>query len=117
MDSKLQGERQQMEIDMKKIKDVWQAKLLSKKDEFKENESKMESQIRSLQNDLGDKIKQMQDLRQLNMNAEDSLEQTKDQLEKRIDEIEKLQRECTSQKNDINLQRMKNEELQSELKQ
>ena len=42
MEIKLQGERQQMEIDMKKIKDVWQAKLLTKKDEFKENENKME---------------------------------------------------------------------------
>lgn len=78
MESKLQGERQQMEIDMKKIKDVWQAKLLSKKDEFKENENKMEQKMRSLEKDLGEKIKQMQDLRQLGMNTEDTLEQTKD---------------------------------------
>ena len=74
MESKLQGERQQMEIDMKKIKDVWQAKLLSKKDEFKENENKMEQKMRSLEKDLGEKIKQMQDLRQLGMNTEDTLE-------------------------------------------
>ena len=44
---------------MKKIKDVWQAKLLSKKDEFKENESKMEKRVRELQDDLNSKIKQM----------------------------------------------------------
>ena len=59
MESELQNERKQMEVDMKKIKDVWQAKLLSKKDEFKENESKMEKRVRELQDDLNSKIKQM----------------------------------------------------------
>ena len=59
MESELQNERKQMEVDMKKIKDVWQAKLLSKKDEFKENESKMEKRVRELQDDLNSMIKQM----------------------------------------------------------
>ena len=59
MENELQNERKQMEVDMKKIKDVWQAKLLSKKDEFKENESKMEKRVRELQDDLNSKIKQM----------------------------------------------------------
>lgn len=57
MEGKLQVERKQMEIDMKKIKELWQAKLLNKNDEFKDTERKMEEKIRVLESDLREKAK------------------------------------------------------------
>ena len=44
---------------MKKIKELWQAKLLNKKDEFKSTESRMEEKIRALESDLSEQVQQI----------------------------------------------------------
>ena len=41
-----------MEKDMKKVKDLWQEKLLNKKDEFKDIEVKLEDKINMLEAEL-----------------------------------------------------------------
>lgn len=91
---------------MKKIKDLWQAKLLNKKDEFKDVESRMEEKIRVLESELSVKAHEMQDF-----------EKMKQQLQQRLDDIERLERECSNHKNESSLQRIKNEELELDLKQ
>lgn len=66
---------------MKKIKELWQAKLLNKKDEFKDIESRLEEKVRALESDLNEKAQQMQDLREKDLNRADTLEKTKKQLQ------------------------------------
>jgi len=41
-----------MEKDMKKVKDMWQEKLLNKKDEFKDIEVKLEDKINMLEAEI-----------------------------------------------------------------
>lgn len=41
-----------MEKDMKKVKDMWQEKLLNKKDEFKDIEVKLEDKINMLKAEI-----------------------------------------------------------------
>ena len=63
------------------IKDLWQAKLLNKKDEFKDVESRLEEKIRALESDLNEKAQQVQDLREKDLNRADALEKAKKQLQ------------------------------------